>query len=170
MELFVGTMKDFDVVFGLFLDKARWAEENGIDHWTVEYVKRYFNREKLGKYVDDGNLYVLKDNGKIVAGAILSETDDDIWNGFDCVRDSIFLDILVSSQNGAGRYLVDRLVELFASRGYKHLKLNCRYNIENLKKFYRSCGFLEKGKIPHKRIKGKFSCLFDLELQGCSLT
>ena len=162
MKLCIGTFEDFDIIFGFFLEKAHGFEEKGIDQWTVDYVKTFFNREKLGHYVESGKFYVLKDNEKIVAGGIMSETDNsNIWG---CVKDSAFITYLVNNKKGAGRNLIEQLAKLCKSKGLKSLKLDCRDSNTKLKAFYRSCGFKEQGRTLHPRIEGQLSCLFNRQL------
>jgi|GEM_PF-1546665 len=159
----VGTEDDYDNYLEIMIDKARFFEENNIVQWNVESIKEQRSKDKAMPIINDGRFYVIKHNGKVVAGCIVSHSNEEVWGK---TQDSIFLKQITSSKKGAGKRLIYELAKLYKTKGTKHIKIDCQNHIEGLKQYYKNIGFDEVRVQPHrsKRIPGRMSCLMNLDL------
>jgi len=160
IELCVGSETDFDDYFQFLIEKVKWFEQNNIDQWTLEYVNRTFSKEPNKEYIDNGQFFVLKIDGKVSAGCIVKHKSKN-WAD---TKDFAYIINLVGGVKGAGKKLIEELAKFFKSKGMKYLRLVCRDNNKELREFYKGIGFTELDRVPHSTEAGVFSRRFNMEL------
>ena len=152
---------DTPLIFDMYMEKAKWFQEKGIDQWDQEYLKIVINSDIISNYIHAKEYFVLKDDGNIVAGCILMD-EASKWEILE--EDCKYLDYFVSLKAGAGRFLLEKIIEFCRENGIKKLKLDCQDHNEELKNYYFKLGFKQVGRIKHKHFPDRYSCLMCLEL------
>ena len=158
--------KDVSEIFSCYLDRAKWFADNNIEHWTEEYLREYCSEESIANHVQSKEFFVIRFDGKIVAGCVLKtdQGERELWK--DEKGDSGFIEYLFSNQKGAGQILLGELKKLCINRGLKFLKLDCRNHNEKLKDYYLSNGFEHVGTIPHPVYEDMHSALMRFDLKN----
>ena len=154
---------DLDEISNLYSEKIRSSYASGAVQWTEAYINETCNKDYLRSRIEAQDYFVLKEDGKIVAGCVLTERDEyDLWE--EPCEYSVFVFWLVSIKKGAGRSLLRHIKNYCRKNEYKYIKLHCRNEVDGLKAFYTKFGFKEIAIVPSKLRKGDFSCLLKLDV------
>ena len=128
-------------VYALIVERCRWMDEVGIHHWNdIDYPALF----PLSYYEEmESRLYVLEEDGSLLAAAVLLE-EDDRWPD---EAPALYLHNFVSAVNakGAGAELLEQTARLARGRGKTRLRLDSSEENEALTAYYTCLGFVPKG-------------------------
>jgi len=160
-ELHYAKPEEASELFNMYLKKARWFKEKGIDQWDEVYIREYINESRILQLIEEKNYFVLKKDGEIEAGCILND-DCSKWPKKE--ENCKYIDYLVSCKANAGRILIEKLIEHCKQLNVQKLKLDCQNHNEKLRKYYYELHFEDAGVVAHKYYPNRYSCLLSLNI------
>lgn len=108
-----------DEIFALYTEAARAGRENGTSHWNDDYP----NREILADDLERGNLFVLEDDGRIIATVTMESVDEAEADGEPAVPPPSWTDCracelsrLCVSPALQGRHIGERVMRLVSAQ------------------------------------------------------
>ena len=152
---------DTSRLFYMYMEKAKWFMDKGIDQWDVDYIRTVYTEDRILRHIENNNYFVLKISGEIVAACLFID-ECDKWPTRE--PHCMFVDRLVSSKSGAGHMLLNYIIEYCKKLGVRKIKLDCQDHNDKLKKYYFDFGFIEAGTVEHKYFPKRYSCLMYYEI------
>ena len=152
---------DFDVLYAIMLDAARWLAARGIDQWT--WVEKPNGVRFLRERIENTEVYLAFMKNEPVATVSVQWDDREIWGerGFDGTAG--YVHGLAVKRSAAGRGLGAALIDFAAgltlAEGRHLLRLDCMAANEALRIYYRQQGFKLVGET-HSAKSGFDSALF----------
>jgi len=122
---------------------AGWLQDKGVRQWLPGEV----SLDEICQQVDNGQWFVLRRAGTIVAGLRLLAADEPVW-GLQPANAAYLHDLLVDRRH-AGKELGAALLN-WAERharaaGLSYLRLDCLASNTTLRSYYAAAGFEESG-------------------------
>ena len=145
MKLVKVTYADVPEIMLVYKDVIK----NTFTTWDENYPREEVVREDI----DDGNFYVLKENGKIIAVSFLGtkKKDVEIWK-YKLAKPMGVARICVSPKcqgKGIGTKFMQMLIAEARLRGADGMHFHvCTTNVSAMK-MYEKCGFAHNGEIVH---------------------
>jgi hypothetical protein len=133
--------KEVKILLQLWIDKAKWLEEQGKRLWGTDQ----FTEEKIKSKYDDPEYYICYDNQNVVGGFILIEYDRKYWPD---KRDdnALYLHKLLvcNGFNGKGysKMILDWLKEFGLGMGKDFIRLDYDNQRPAIQKLYTDNGFV----------------------------
>lgn len=142
--------EEIPLMFSLILSRMKWMDEAGIRQWNVTkydevYPISYYEEKHLRHEV-----FVLekKENGMIVAAAVL-KSEDDRWEGVENYREysAFYLHNFVSKigEKGAGEIFLYFAEKYAKERGKEYFRLDSADDNKKLEEYYSKKGYIPKG-------------------------
>ncbi|MCF2652673.1 GNAT family N-acetyltransferase [Anaeromassilibacillus senegalensis] len=143
MKIQKATPADTDGVLCLIQDRIRWMDEQGLAQWNKFDYLEVFPPAYFLESIEDGNVYVAVEDGKIIGAVVLPETDA-FWSDD---TPALYIHHLVGARDarGVGRALLDFAECLARSRNIHVLRLDCQSTNSGLNDYYARLGFEPKG-------------------------
>lgn len=143
-----GTTVDLDGIDQLYLQTTTYLQE----HINYPSWKKgiYPAREDAILGINEGGLYVVKDENKIIGSFILRHKPEKGYAGVDWHLDLDYKDILVIytlvihpdyHRCGIGKKVIDFIIDLCRKEGIKALRLDVTSDNLPAVKLYKKCGF-----------------------------
>jgi predicted N-acetyltransferase YhbS len=133
---------EIDEVLQLIRSLSAWLRGKGIHQWSDS-----FPRQILESEVADGELFVLKESGKVIASVALTRSAGDLWDSQ--YEDSVFLHRLAVSRERSGLQLGRRIMtwaeQEARSQGARYLRLVCDVTNPFLPSYYQKLGYAPAG-------------------------
>ncbi len=134
---------DADAILDVLNEAARWLTDRGIDQWRPGM----FDRSLLLAAIDDGEVYVVRRGGAVVATVALSWDDTLTWgevpDDAGYVHDLAIRRVIGGRRVGAA--LLDWAGRASAAAGKAFLRLDCDARNQALNDYYRRAGFSYRG-------------------------
>lgn len=130
--------KQIDEIRNLYAERIQWFQEQNIRQWS-EYLNRH-SEEEFIKAIEQGNYYILKQDGKIVAGYELNE-ESKHWS--TDIEQAYYLCKVVTKvgTKGIGKFLLDTAKDMVRKNNKIFLRLECLTYNEQLNHIYENYGF-----------------------------
>lgn len=144
-----------DAFLELIDERIEWMNAVGIDQWNNNHYHERYPKEYFLDVARSGKMYMLsnKDDGKMVAGAVLFE-EDKRWGKMS--SSAYYLHNLAASlrEKNSGRRLVEEIERLSRLHGKEFLRLDCICGNEALNAWYESMGFKFVGRCTDGEYRG----------------
>ena len=130
-------LSELEEILGLFSERVTWFKNKGIDQWS-KYLEHH-PKEEFIKAIQN-NYFVLKSNGKIIAGFEVS-TDNRFWNND---RNNVYYLYKIVTKVGyknLGFLIFDICKYLAIINDKKYLRIDCLNSNIILNKIYEKHGF-----------------------------
>lgn len=137
---------EVEQVFALYGKRIQWMDESGIEQWNVaDYLSIYPCSYYAGQQ-SAGNLYVLRENGRVAGAAVLLQQDER-WSGKEEIP-AYYVHNLVTALDakGAGKRILCETEKLALEQGKDCVRLDCDVTNEALNQYYESLGFEKMGR------------------------
>jgi ribosomal protein S18 acetylase RimI-like enzyme len=135
---------DVDEIVEVLSEAARWLMRRGIRQWPDP-----FPRDRVEALVARGDFYVAKQGGETVGTLALMWSDPVFWG--EQPADAGYVHALAVRRAWAGRGLGARLLEWageqVAAAGRRYLRLDCRAENVELRRYYERHGFEPRGEV-----------------------
>ena len=136
---------DAESFFELIKKRIVWMDSVGIKHWNaLDYTEVYPLRHFI-ENAECGRLWVLKENERVLGGAVLYETDE-YWADDPCDT-AYYVHRLAADtdEKGIGREILKRIYETAVKNGKTCLRLDCSEDNPKLNAYYESAGYMPNG-------------------------
>lgn len=135
----IGDRIDAEALFEIIRRRVDWMDENGIDQWNNHDYLSVFPIEYYLKKADEMKLCVCKEDGKVVCGAVLEESDKR-WNDGE---KAVYVHNFAADEGhpGTGRKMLEYIIALAKRRGCRFVRLDCDVENAKLNAYYESFGF-----------------------------
>lgn len=126
--------------FNIIEARVTWLEQKGISQWPRGHYLSVFSRAYFKKAREKGELWLLEQNGRAAACAVLLEQDER-W-GQDHTP-AWYVHNLASCPHspGAGAQLLALAEQEAARRGKRYVRLDCLTGSRKLNAYYRTKGY-----------------------------
>lgn len=126
--------------FNIIEARVTWLEQKGISQWPRGHYLSVFSQAYFKKAQEKGTLWLLEQNGRTTACAVLLEQDER-W-GQDNTP-AWYVHNLASWPHcpGAGAQLLTLAEQEAARRGKRYLRLDCLTGARKLNAYYRTKGY-----------------------------
>lgn len=134
-----------DAAYGLILERVAWMDRVGLQQWNNSGYLEAYPRAYFGEQLEAGRLYVLEEDGEIVATAVLLD-EDPRWADFP-PESAWYIHNFASSvsRRGAGGAMLDKLRERATELGKRALRLDCARDSAFLNEYYEKQGYRRVG-------------------------
>ena len=141
----IASMADIENVFALYGKRVRWMDEIGIKQWNVTSYLKVYPIEYYMNQLSHGNLYVLKDENRILGAVVLLQNDDRWTDRVDSL--AYYVHNLVSDPavHGAGKRILEEVEKLAIRNGKQYIRLDCAVDNAFLNRYYETLGYLKTG-------------------------
>jgi ribosomal protein S18 acetylase RimI-like enzyme len=144
----LATQDDVPAVAEMLDDATAYAGTKGYDQWPVP-----FPQDELRDRVERSELYVVEVGRDPAATFTLLQDDPFFWGTKP--PDAVYLHKLAVRRAFAGRALGQRIVEWVvgeaAARGRAFVRLDCRREIAEIRRYYERLGFELRGEKENGR-------------------
>ncbi len=149
----LATRADLADVLDLLNAAASWLHHRGLDQWPDG-----FDEQRIGPMVDQGEVWVVHDDGQAVATVTISpDGDPDFWSPAELAAPAHYIAKLAISRDhaghGLGALLLRWTVDHAAREGMKWARLDAWKTNPGLHDFYARAGwtYLRTADLPHRR-------------------
>ena len=144
---------EVDAVFALLERRVRWTARTGIGQWDAGYLAAY-PRDYFASQQARGNLYVLRERGRLAAAVVLL-SQDDRWPDGRAVP-AFYVHNLMTDPDcrGAGVRLLSKAADLALQTGKTALRLDCAETSGFLNRYYEELGFVLRGRCQDGPYRG----------------
>lgn len=132
--------KEASIVFDMVLNRMKWMDEKGIQHWNVWEYDQIFPLSYYEEKCEEKELFVLRNQNEVACGCVLEEKED-----------YIYISHLVSKESGYGSICMHKIEE-YAKR--KHISFLRLDSSESLVSYYAKLGFYPISTIQEGPYKG----------------
>lgn len=131
-------IKQIDEIRTLYAERTEWFQEKKIRQWS-EYLNRHPEEEFI-KAIEQGDYYILKRDGKIVAGYELNE-ESKHWS--TDIEQAYYICKVVTKvgTHGIGKFLLETAKDMTRKNNKTFLRLECLTYNEQLNHIYENYGF-----------------------------
>ena len=164
LDLLAAREQDVEPVFSLYEKRVGWMDEAGVDQWNrTDYLHAYhiayYRRQQAL-----GNLYVMRDGGARVLGAVVLLQEDPRWSGQPaCAAYYVHNLVTDPAVRGVGAQLLLQAEALALRQGKACVRLDCAEDNAFLNAYYEARGYrtvgtcrdgLYRGRLREKRLEG----------------
>lgn len=155
-----GSLNDLDEIFKMKEEALEVYKE------YITWNSQYPTREKFKDDIEKGHMFLLEEEGEIIAFAVLNNEEDISYYKIPWTNSSKYLVIhrvLVShkhSRKGIGRKLIEELCNYAIDKGLEYLRLDVKTTNLPAQKLYNSMGFKALGEIP---LEGRIGTWYAME-------
>jgi ribosomal protein S18 acetylase RimI-like enzyme len=144
LEVHPAGSEDVDEVVGILSEAARWLAARGISQWPDP-----FPRDRVAALAELGDFHLARLDGETVATFALLWSDPTFWG--ERPNDAGYVHALAVRRAHAGRGLGGRLLEWaeeqVADADRRYLRLDCRAENGELRRYYECHGFEPRGEV-----------------------
>ncbi|MEW9530773.1 GNAT family N-acetyltransferase [Microbispora sp. NPDC049125] len=137
------TLSDLPALYTLRTEAEQWLAKAGVTQWTPEWHDRA--RQLIRKNVEDGESWVICDDGQIASTCRIAGPDLDFWNDADHLDDADHLYKLIVARSHAGTGLGDAIIDWACdraqARGRTWLRIDIWRTNNGLRRYYEKRGF-----------------------------
>lgn len=143
-----GTYNDLDNIFEI-KEEALTAYKG-----TIAWSKEYPTRETFGRDIEKEELFVLEEDGDIVAIAVLNMQEDIYYKNIPWEEKESFIilhRVLVApkySRQGRGKRLLSEIDKHIVSKGIKSIRLDVKTTNDKAQNLYKCMGYKVLGEMP----------------------
>lgn len=143
-KLFQANNDDLTKLIDIIRQRIKWMDENSISQWNKTNYLDIFDLNYFNMMQQEGKLYLVKCDGKIV-GSVVFLLNDDRW--LDKSK-SLYIHNLVSdlAYKGVGKFIIDSSCKFAKKNHLVSLRLDLDIHNKKLLEYYQSLGFEIKGK------------------------
>ena len=143
---------DYKVSYHLIEKRIEWMNIKGIRHWNVYDYLNVYPLSHYQSLQEKGELFVLKDDGRIVCtGALLN--DDPRWTNKQSAYYIHHLTAEVSDKH-YGQIFINKAIIYTLENKRQYLRLDSSVNYPKLEEYYSKLGFRECGECVDGDYKG----------------
>jgi len=133
---------DIDEVVRLTLDLSCWFKTKGLNQWRDPFPREVFEEE-----VSRGELFVLYDQGNVIASVALNSDAGEIWDHAN--EEALYLNRLAVSKSHSGKRIGEAMMVWAENeakqRGVRLLRLVCDSKNPFLPDYYKRLGYESRG-------------------------
>ncbi|MBO1256255.1 GNAT family N-acetyltransferase [Alteromonas sp. 5E99-2] len=163
MELVQVKPFEFDSVFAVLAENAKWLDSINIVQWPVEWLSA--QKEQIRTSVELGHYYKVMLDETLAGVVEVKVALEEIWN-YDTQPAYYIHKLAVSRQfkgKGIGTSVLELLVSKASVNGVDKLRLDCVAHNSQLRQYYQNFGFNFKGIVPTSEIE---LALYELDING----
>lgn len=138
IDLKTATLEDVDTILRLRQHVATWLASRKIDLWQSPLPP-----ERLVGWIEEHEVLVQRDHGRIVGTVALLDRDPDMWG--DHTTPAAYVHLLMVNRSYAGHNLGGRILErvegIARTRGAQYVRLDAGAGLERLQSWYDARGF-----------------------------
>ncbi|NRB40457.1 MAG: GNAT family N-acetyltransferase [Pseudomonadales bacterium] len=161
MILIQATQAEYDEIFDILCENARWLESKGIFQWPLDWL--HSNQDEIRTSVNSGLYFKVEIDNHIAGVVEITGSPDDVWAGEE--SPALYIHKLAIrrqySNQCLGRGILDLIAKLASDQGLEYLRLDCVAHNTNLRQYYESYGF--------EFINEKSAGLVNLALYQCAV-
>ena len=142
---------DFRAIQGFYWDVINDIHENNTSHENLGWERGIYPSDNfIQSSVAKGELYMLTENGVLLACVILNQECNEGYRGcawsMDCTSDEILIPHALAVHprmqgRGVGKIVVENILRIAKAEGRKSVRLDVLAACESAERLYRSCGF-----------------------------
>ena len=146
--------RDLEDRIKLIYKRIEWMDERGLHQWNETNYLNIYNICYFESLIENGEMYVLKQEDEVVAAVALFESDAR-WK-YDKHRESFYVHHLVTSTKhpGVGTILLERCEQMAIRLSKCSMRLDCQTDNDRLNALYESLGYVFVGKISEGDYSG----------------
>ncbi len=138
---------EFEVIFDILHENAKWLSRKNIIQWPLDWLQS--KRQEVKSSIDFGAYYAIDIDDEIAAIVEIKTDPEEVW-GNDCTL-ALYVHKLAIRRKYANQNLgcmILKLIEKDATqRGVKYLRLDCVAHNAKLRQYYESYGFMLKSVV-----------------------
>ena len=138
---------EFESVYGILYDNARWLLSKDILQWPLEWLESIRPAIKLS--INGGHFYAMDIDFQMAAVLEIRSAPEPLWN-YDS-DEALYIHKLAIDRKysnlAVGRNIIETLKTKAMSEGKCYVRLDCVAHNEGLRKYYESCGFQLKNVV-----------------------
>jgi len=140
-----GTRDDLPRYYELLRERIAWMDEQGIQQWNTTDYWAVYPESHYEELTDRGELFVLRREGILVAGAALYESDPR-WPE-ENPPPAFYVHHLLTDMRvrGAGAAMLHCCEDLARQQGKVYLRLDCAIDNERLNHYYENLAYRPAG-------------------------
>jgi ribosomal protein S18 acetylase RimI-like enzyme len=145
---------ELPAVLAILDDCAAWLHEQGIEQWPDRFSGRTdWRSDRIAKYVDDGETWLVRDAGELVATFTLNDSaDPDFAAGWPGGTGSeLYIYRMAVLREHAGQSIGASILQWATARaadaGVQWLRLDCHRANGPLQRYYERNGFQRVGTV-----------------------
>jgi ribosomal protein S18 acetylase RimI-like enzyme len=140
IEIVEADQTEIDDIVDVLSGAARWLIKRGIEQWPDP-----FPRDRVQKLVERGEFYVARLGGKTAGTFALRWSDPLFWGDQPPVAGYLHALAVRREFAGLGPTLLDWAAERVREEGRELLRLDCRTENADLRRYYERHGFVHRG-------------------------
>lgn len=141
MFLDQATHTEYDEIFDILCENARWLESKGIFQWPLDWL--HSNQDEIRSSINSGLYFKVEIDNHIAGVVELTQSPDEVWGGEDLP--ALYIHKLAIrrqySNQSLGRGILDLIAKLASQQGLEYLRLDCVAHNTKLRDYYESYGF-----------------------------
>lgn len=149
-------INDLEGILKLYVERMQWFKDKEIKQWG-KYLEHH-PKEEFIDVINNSNYFVLKENGKIIAGFELS-TDSKYWKDEKTQAYYIYKLVIKVNYKNIGELIFEICKTIARTNHKNYLRLDCLKNNDKLNQIYNNHGF--------KLIKNGYEDYYSYSLREC---
>ncbi len=147
MNLRLVTPTEFEIVYDLLHENARWLSLKNIIQWPLDWLQT--KRQEIQGSIEFGTYHAIEIDDEIAAVVEIKSAPEAIWENDNIP--ALYIHKLAIrrkySDKKLGRDIIN-LIEMRATQqGIKYLRLDCVAHNDILRQYYESYGFILKSEV-----------------------
>lgn len=134
-------LSDFENIFDILYENAKWLEERGIVQWPLAWLES--KRTEIKSSVAQGDFYKIEIDNKIAAVVELKTIPEDIWASDE--SKAIYIHKLairrIHNSQGLGHKVLNLIKQDALRKNLSYLRLDCVAHNLALREYYEAKGF-----------------------------
>lgn len=135
------TQTEYEEIFDILCENARWLESKGIFQWPLDWLQS--NQEEIRSSVNSGLYFKVEIDNHIAGIVEITERPDEIWAGDE--SQALYIHKLAIrrkySNQCLGREILELIAKLANNQEKEYLRLDCVAHNTKLRQYYESFGF-----------------------------
>ena len=154
---------EFESVFCILRENARWLFAKGILQWPLDWLESI--QSEIQSSIDSGLFYVADIDQKIAAVIELKSEPEELWENDEspCLYIHKIAISRQYSNKGLGLNMLDFSQSQAIEKNAKYLRLDCVAHNKQLRNYYESYGFNLKGVVESGKIN---FALYEYKIQS----
>ena len=147
MNLRLVTTTEFETVYDILHENARWLSVKNIIQWPLDWLQS--KRQEIQGSIEFGAYHAIDIDDEIAAVVEIKSAPEEIWANDNIP--ALYIHKLAIrrkySDKKLGREIINLIEMRAAQQGIKYLRLACVAHNDKLRKYYESCGFIFKSEV-----------------------
>ncbi|NRA61137.1 MAG: GNAT family N-acetyltransferase [Psychrobium sp.] len=131
----------FELVFDIFLENARWLASKYIWQWPLDWLED--KRLEIKDAIDSGHYFSVDFGGELAGIVEIQSKPEELWNNDG--KPLLYTHKLAIRRQYADQHLGRQIMSLIEARatqqGIKYLRLDCVAHNAKLRQYYESNGY-----------------------------